>query len=209
MSNKLVNSFKTLMIKILIIILGCIISAYGITLAIHAGFGAATLAVLWEGVSSLLGVSLGVSSLIIATIMVAFVIFYDKRQINIGTVVYQVVYSLSVDFFSNLQRYTPYVPVNFVLMILGIIVFAIGTGIYAWANLGRGAYEALTFALSEKSNYPLKSVRMFLDVIAVVIGVILGGKFGLCTVATLLLSGFFIQKTVYVLNKIKKMLLKK
>lgn len=33
--------------KIIIIVIGLIIAAYGITLALYAGFGGATLAVLW------------------------------------------------------------------------------------------------------------------------------------------------------------------
>lgn len=35
--------------KIAVIIIGSVIAAYGITLALYAGFGGATLAVLWQG----------------------------------------------------------------------------------------------------------------------------------------------------------------
>lgn len=37
--------------KITVIIIGSVIAAYGITLALYAGFGGATLAVLWQGIS--------------------------------------------------------------------------------------------------------------------------------------------------------------
>lgn len=40
---------KKYTIKTVIVIIGSIISAYGITLAIGAGFGGATLAILWQG----------------------------------------------------------------------------------------------------------------------------------------------------------------
>lgn len=42
---------KTKWMKKMIIIVGSIIVAYGITLAMYAGFGGATLAVLWQGIS--------------------------------------------------------------------------------------------------------------------------------------------------------------
>lgn len=42
---------------------------------------------------------------------------------------------------------------------------------------------------------------MFLDVLMVVIGVLLGGKFGICTIAAVLLSGPIIQVTV---NNVQK-----
>lgn len=43
--------YKDLLKKIIIIVIGSIVSAYGITLALYAGFGGATLAVLWQGIS--------------------------------------------------------------------------------------------------------------------------------------------------------------
>ena len=38
-------------IKLIIIVAGSVVAAYGITLALYAGFGGATLAVLWQGIS--------------------------------------------------------------------------------------------------------------------------------------------------------------
>ena len=78
-------------------------------------------------------------------------------------------------------------------MLLGVILFAAGTGLYASASLGRGAYEALTFALAEKNRWQVKTVRMALDLILVVTGVLLGGKFGVCTIITVIISGPVIQ----------------
>ena len=53
--------------------------------------------------------------------MILFAPIYDKSQIHIGTVLYQIVYSTCVD------------------------SFAVGTGLY-----DRGSYEAVTFALAEE-----------------------------------------------------------
>ena len=50
--------------KTLMIVVGSIISAYGITLAIGAGFGGATLAILWQGLTNVTGMSIGTSSLV-------------------------------------------------------------------------------------------------------------------------------------------------
>jgi len=97
--------------------------------------------------------------------------------------------------------YSAHLWVNALIMLLGIILFAMGTGIYAAASLGRGSYEALTFSLADKNGWQVKAVRMILDIVMVVIGVILGGKFGLCTILTIILSGPVIQFTV---SKTKK-----
>lgn len=180
-------------IKLIIIVVGSVIAAYGITLALYAGFGGATLAVLWQGISKTFHVSIGMVSMMVAIVMIVFAFFYDRSQIHIGTILYQIVYSLCVDLFVNAHVYSTHIWVNALIMLLGIVIFAIGTGFYAAASLGRGSYEALTFSLAEKNNWQVKIVRMVLDVVMVVTGVMLGGKFGICTIVTILISGPVIQ----------------
>ena len=133
---------RDLIKKLAIIVIGSIIAAYGITLALYAGFGGATLAVLWQGISKTFHLSIGTASFIVALVM---------------------------------------------------ILFAVGTGLYASASLGRGSYEAVTFALAERNNWQVKIVRMVLDILVVIIGVVLGGKFGICTIITVIISGPIIQ----------------
>ena len=191
--------------KIIIIVIGSIIAAYGITLALYAGFGGATLAVLWQGISRTFHISIGMASLIVAIIMIVFSFFYDRSQIHIGTIIYQLVYSLCVDSFANAHVYSTHLWVNALIMLLGVMLFAVGTGVYAAASLGRGSYEALTFSLAEKNGWQVKAVRMILDIVMVLTGVLLGGKFGICTIVTIIISGPIIQFTA---SKAKKLLKK-
>lgn len=179
--------------KITIIVAGSVIAAYGITLALYAGFGGATLAVLWQGISETFHISVGVASFVVTIVMILFAVIYDRSQIHIGTILYQVVYSACVDLFADCHIYSRYIWINFFIMLLGVVLFAVGTGLYASASLGRGSYEAVTFALAEKNNWQVKTVRMVLDVIMVVLGVLLGGKFGACTIVTVVISGPVIQ----------------
>ena len=188
--------------KIIIIVIGSIIAAYGITLALYAGFGGATLAVLWQGISRTFHISIGMASLIVAIIMIVFSFFYDRSQIHIGTIIYQLVYSLCVDLFANAHVYSTHLWVNALIMLLGVMLFAVGTGVYAAASLGRGSYEALTFSLAEKNGWQVKVVRMILDIVMVIAGVLLGGKFGICTIVTIIISGPVIQFTA---SKTKKL----
>ncbi|MDY3086350.1 MAG: YitT family protein [Blautia sp.] len=188
--------------KIIIIVIGSVIAAYGITLALYAGFGGATLAVLWQGISRTFHISIGMASLIVAIVMIVFAFFYDRSQIHIGTILYQIVYSLCVDLFANAHVYSTHLWVNALIMLLGVMLFAVGTGFYAAASLGRGSYEALTFSLAEKNGWQIKVVRMILDIVMVIAGVLLGGKFGICTIVTIIISGPVIQFTA---SKTKKL----
>ena len=191
--------------KIIIIVIGSIIAAYGITLALYAGFGGATLAVLWQGISKTFHISIGMASLIVAIVMIVFAFFYDRSQIHIGTILYQIVYSFCVDLFANAHVYSTHLWVNALIMLLGVMLFAVGTGFYAAASLGRGSYEALTFSLAEKNGWQVKVVRMILDIVMVIVGVLLGGKFGICTIVTIIISGPVIQFTAGITKKYLKM----
>ena len=195
---------KKTLLRIFVVVLGTAIAALGMDLAIHAGFGAATLAVLWQGLSHTLPVTLGQASLLVAVAMVAFCWFYDRKQINIGTVLYQVVYSYCIDFFAPRLVYSGSTEINGLLMLLGIGIFAFGSALYSAADFGKGPYEALTFALAEKRGWSIRRVRTALDVACVVSGLALGGKAGACTVATVLMSGVILQRCVALFRKIRE-----
>lgn len=98
-----------------------------------------------------------------------------------------------MDLFADCHVYSGHAWVNFLIMLAGVILFAAGTGLYASASLGRGSYEAVTFALAGRNHWQVKAVRMVIDAIMVVIGVLLGGKFGICTIITVVISGPVIQ----------------
>lgn len=144
--------------KIIIIVIGSIIAAYGITLALYAGFGGATLAVLWQGISRTFHISIGMASLIVAIIMIVFSFFYDRSQIHIGTIIYQLVYSLCVDLFANAHVYSTHLWVNALIMLLGVMLFAVGTGVYAgsftgtWFLRGINLFSCGKERLADKSS---------------------------------------------------------
>ena len=179
--------------RLILIVVGTAFYALGIDLAIHAGFGGATLAVLWMGVSAQLGITLGQASWLVAGFMLLFCLIYDRRQVHVGTILYQLLYGILIDLFARFLVYTESRVLNFALMVLGVVIMAFGAALYSLADLGRGTYEGVTFALVEKNSWPIWAVRTSLDAAVVVLGVLLGGQFGLCTVTTVLIAGFFIQ----------------
>ena len=121
--------------KIIIIVIGSIIAAYGITLALYAGLRA-TPCVLWQGISRTFHISIGMASLIVAIIMIVFSFSMTDPQIHIGTIIYQLVYSLCVDLFANAHVYSTHLWVNALNYVAGSHAFAVGTGVYAAAFTG-------------------------------------------------------------------------
>ena len=194
--------YKKQILKLLIVAIGTAVAALGMDMAIYAGFGSATLAVLWQGIAQTVNITIGQASLIIAAAMVLFCWFYDRSQINIGTILYQVIYGFCIDWFEPYIKYGSSKPINFLLMILGLIIFSLGSALYSVADFGKGSYEALTFAIVNKNKYSIQKVRIVLDIICVLSGALLGGKIGLCTVVTILVSGVLLQQFVKLLKPI-------
>ena len=190
----MVNSGKSnLFLRSILLVIGTMIAAFGIDLAINAGFGGATLAILWQGLSNVFPITIGQSSIIIAVAMVLFCWFYDRKQIHVGTLVYQLVYGFCIDIFEPYLIYSDNRMINFLLMLLGITFLSLGSALYSIADLGRGSYEAMTFALVNRRGWKISYTRIGLDMICVVTGFALGGKVGLCTIATILISGPLLQ----------------
>ncbi len=194
--------YKKLILKLLIVIIGTAVAAWGMDMAIYAGFGSATLAVLWQGMAGTLNITIGQASFIIAAAMVVFCWFYDRSQIHIGTILYQIVYGFCIDLFAPYIYSGSSKLISFLMMILGLVIFSFGSALYSVADFGKGSYEALTFALVNKNKFSIQKVRIVLDLVCVVLGVLLGGKIGLCTVATILLSGILLQGFVKILKPI-------
>ena len=117
-----------------ILVIGSIIAAYGITLALYAGFGGATLAVLWQGIARTFHISIGTASFVVALGMILFALIYDKSQIHIGTVLYQIVYSTCVDLFANCHIYSTYKWINFLIMLLGDVSTVLRVALTARTN---------------------------------------------------------------------------
>ena len=190
----MVNSGKSnLFLRSILLVIGTMIAAFGIDLAINAGFGGATLAILWQGLSNVFPITIGQSSIIIAVAMVLFCWFYDRKQIHVGTLVYQLVYGFCIDIFEPYLIYSDNRMINFLLMLLGITFLSLGSALYSIADLGRGSDEAMTFALVNRRGWKISYTRIGLDIICVVTGFALGGKVGLCTIATILISGPLLQ----------------
>lgn len=91
--------------QIILIICGTFIQALGLDLAIHAGFGCATLAVFWDGVSRLTSLTIGQTSFATAMLMIVFCFFYDRKQISWGTLIYQIIYGMFLDLIEPFLKY--------------------------------------------------------------------------------------------------------
>lgn len=192
---------KKYLFKTVCLTIGCFINYFGLSLAIRAGFGASTFTVLLGGVGNTLGITIGQASWVVAAAVFSFCFFYSRNQIKAGTAIVVLLNGLLLDFFGAILVYPESRILCFLLMNIGLVITSIGAAVIAFANFGRGSYEALTFAFVERQGWQVRWVRIVLDICLVTVGSILGGKAGLCTICTIPLCGPTIQATLKLLRR--------
>lgn len=179
----------------MILIIGTIVAAFGMCLLDVANQGQVTMAVLWDGMTKRLPLSMGQSCYITSILMILFSLFYDRSQVRIGTVIHFLLYGLATDLFSRLIPEINNLFLTALYAVVGILLLGMGIGIYAYANLGRGPYEGVCFALCEKNNWQMKYVRAICDGFFIGLGWLLGGTVGIVTVVNIIFCGYLIQVT--------------
>lgn len=178
-----------LLFRYLISIIGSSIVGIGVGLCVVTGLGADALGVLWEGLAGHLPITVAQASLLVTFICLITVFFINKKELGIATLLNPIATSIFTDFMiRQFVLEVPYV-VRIGLVIIGIALIGIGSGIAAATNTGKEGYIALSFALSDTWQLDLAKVRMGLDMLCFVLGMFLGGKFMLGPIFGVVLIG--------------------
>ncbi|MDH6363951.1 putative membrane protein YczE [Enterococcus sp. PF1-24] len=181
---------------------GSLISAVGIQMFLFANLGVDPISTLLLGILNHTNLRFGTASQLFNVIILILVFLLDRKKIGIGSVIN----GLSVGFFINLLSQFKidhyFIGNAFLYGVLGPIILGIGTGIYLQANLGCGALEGLMMIFSEKFNISVKYIRMFLDLLLVVSGILLGSIYGIGTLLGVILIGPSIEYSLKFINQL-------
>ena len=187
------NSLANLGIKpIGRLLLGLYLVGLGLAMMIHTGLGVPPWDVLSQGLQVQTGWTFGVSAIVIS----AFVLLLwipIKQQPGIGTFVN----ALLIGPFADLNE--PLMPkldgffANLVWLILALIVFAVGAGLYISPNLGAGPRDGLMVGLTRVSGWPFWIIRTIGETLVLVSGWLLGGTVGIGTALFAVSIGYLMQ----------------
>ena len=174
-------NYKPKFNTLIFVILGVFLFGLGDAIVINSGTGVSPWTVLGQGISSITGFSVGISTFVIS---IAILILWIplKQQPGIGTILNTIIIAATIDL---TQPYLPHpssYPIQVFQAIVGILVTGLGSGCYLIANLGAGPRDGLMVGLQKKTNLPIVIVRTILELSAVTSGWILGGTVGLGTV---------------------------
>jgi uncharacterized membrane protein YczE len=158
-----------------ILCLGC-----GIALTLHARLGLSPYDVLHQGLSEVTGLSFGLVVVLLGLVILLLWIPLGQRW-GIGTLVNTLTLGFVVDAFLRVLPDPDPLALRWPFLLLGIVMVALGIGLYIGSGLGPGPRDGLMTGIAARGR-PLWLVRTGLELTALVAGWALGGDVGAGTV---------------------------
>lgn len=172
-------------------VVGLAIFGLGIGLVIEARLGAAPWDVFHQGISRHTGISIGNVIVIVGLLLLLLWIPLRQRP-GIGTILNAVEIGLVADVVLAVMPSPDHLAARVGLLALGLLATAIGSGLYIGAGLGTGPRDGIMMGLSTR-GISVRVARTTIEVAVVVLGVLLGGRVGIGTVAFALGIGPLVQ----------------
>jgi len=169
------------------LIVGVFAIGFAIATSVRAALGVAPWDVLHQGLAHLTGLSFGLVVVLVGLVVLLAWIPLRQRM-GVGTVIN----TLSIGFIANLGIYLipeqHLIVVRVPMLLVSIVMFGVGGGLYIGAGLGPGPRDGLMTAIAARGNR-LWIVRTVLECSALGAGYLLGGHVGVGTVLLALTIG--------------------
>ena len=156
---------------------------YGVSLAlmVRGAVGLSPWDVLHSGLIRHLPVTLGQMVVLVSLAVLVLWIPLRERP-GLGTLGNALLVGLVTDATLALTTEPGATWARVTLMVLGVLLNALATGLYIGAQLGRGPRDGLMTGLARRTGCSLRLVRTSLEVAVVLAGLALGGALGVGTV---------------------------
>lgn len=173
------------------LVIGLIAFGFGIALMLQSGLGVPPWDVLHQGLAARFGLTVGVWSIIVSVFVL--VLWIPIREpYGIGTLLNALIIGLAIDGFALILPIPEPMIWRVILLVVGIIVIGLASGMYIGARLGPGPRDGLMTGIA-KYGPSVRLTRTVLEVVVLAIGWALGGTFGVGTVAFALFIGPIVQ----------------
>ena len=159
-------------------------------------FGMDPFQVFAHGLWGLTPLSYGTFYVILNGILLAFMFFFNRRMIGLGTIINLFLLGYVVEYTDLILGRvfpSPSVLLRIVLMIFALVLSSLAASLYFVAEMGVSAYDWIALTISDKKRWAFRVVRIATDFICVLTGGLLGATVGIGTVLTAFCMGPIIQ----------------
>ncbi len=206
---------KDLVMRIVLVVAANLILGGGISLLRLSGFGTDPYTCMNLGVSSHLGIGLGLYQVIFNTILFIPVFILDRKSFGIGALVNMFGLGYFIEFYMfllaaagiTIEGLAGNTVIRIALLVAGVLVVCFGIALYMFCNLGAAPYDRLGVIIETYSHKKIKFkwARIAMDLTSIAVGILTGSVIGVGTVVVAFFTGpivsFFREKAVIPLVK--------
>ncbi len=192
---------RKFILRLLRLVVGLFIFALGLMFTVHAGLGLSPWNCLNSGIIKWVDISFGQANIAIGVLLV-IITYIGKEKVGLGTLSNMVLVGTYMDIISafNILPSDVSMMQGIIMILLGMPISAFGIFLYLSAGFGAGPRDGLMLAIMKLTGKPLAICRTSIEVVVLVVGILLGGSFGIGTIITSGLNGITTQ-TVFKLIK--------
>lgn len=174
--------------RVIQLLIGLVLYGFGCAMTVEAGLGVDPWTVLAEGLSIHTGIGIGW----IANILGFFVLLLWiplRQKPGIGTIANILLVGTSMQFALWVLPPVTGILAQFGVLLGGIVVVAIASGLYIGAHFGPGPRDGLMTGMHKRLGWPIWACRALVELSVLLIGWLLGGTVGIGTVLFAFLIG--------------------
>jgi uncharacterized membrane protein YczE len=161
---------------------GLLAFGLGISLMVEAGLGLGPWEALHQGVSVRTGIPIGTVSILLGLPILALWWPLGQRP-GIGTLINVAIIGTATNIGNVLIPAQRELPAQVAMMLAGVIVIGIGSGLYLSADLGPGPRDGLMIGIHRRFGWSIRRARTLVELSALGVGWALGGTIGVGTLA--------------------------
>ncbi len=172
--------------------LGLFLYGASLALMVEAGLGLNPWSVFHQGLAEMTGFSLGlIVNLVGALVLLVWIPLRQKP--GLGTICNVLLIGTSADIVLWMIPPIEGLPLRVAFLVGAIVLNGAATGAYIGAGLGPGPRDGLTTGMVRLTGWPVRWVRMGIELGVLALGWMLGGAIGVGTVLYALTNGPLLQ----------------
>jgi uncharacterized protein len=189
--------------RLFLLVLGLFMFAAGIVAMLESRLGLSPWDVLHQGLAEHTPLSFGQANIAVGIVVVVAAWRLGAR-IGVGTLANAVLVGAFVELLTALPidaLSESSLGVRIGLLVAGLVLMGVGTGFYLGADLGAGPRDSLMVVGARRTPFRIGVVRATIEVAALLVGIALGGTFGVGTVAFALGIGPAVEASFWLLER--------
>ena len=185
------------------LILSALLIGISVNLYIYASLGSDSITIFEDGLHNTLNVSLGAASYIYAFLTLILGLVVGKKYISWISIANSLLCGPFINLFGYVfQNITVNsIVVRAIMLVFAILTTALSCAILIIKKSGTSTLDAVVIGIVDKTKCEYKIVRTLTDITLFILGILMGGKFGVGSIIATLITGTMIGVFVDVLQK--------